>query len=267
DEDEVEVPTHWIYRQGIKVFPYAAGGGENGNLYAGTGSSITLGFEFLDIFGNVLEGVNLPQLVAPVRYTDRIKGVGQWPGITTGYLFDPDGANGKLTTTISFASEIYTNIPEDAERVTSALEAYLQIKEQLEGPGVTAVMKTTVAPSRAQDVKAMLLGFVDEVIDYLDAPTASPPPIARSLVMAGISGNDRSARADHALAVETTITIQRNKDWVDPEALTEMPEAHFSTTVIAPEATADVGVEGGGLNDTQPMALRDFAEKFEAAFP
>lgn len=270
DDPNEDAPLNWTYRQGIKVHPYAANGGDN--LYAGTGDTITLGFEFLDIFGNVMEVTTTPELEAPVLYSDRIKGVGQWPGVTTGYLFEPDGGNGKLTTTVSFAASIYTDAAVDEQRVVSALEAYRQINEQLNGPGVTAAMQTSVAPNKSVDAKSVLTSFVNDVIAYLEAPASDPAPIGTSLTMASIGLGDRNAQADNTFAVSVTIEVERESARVDPEALTNMPEAQRAVSSVAPESTSgmvplpDNPAEIPG-DSGQKMAFHAFAVNFESAFP
>ncbi len=279
--DEEETPANWTYRQGIKVYPYALPASATPNLYAGTGNEITIGFEFLDIFGNEMPGASIPALVASVYYSDPIKGISQWPSVTSDYLFEANGAAATLTLTLHFTADNYTTSTDDASRVVSALEMYRQIQEQIDDTNVSATLTTSLATTLSHSVLGDLRGFVDDIIAYLEEPaapgtdtTAGPAPIEKVIEVAITSD-----QPDNTFAVVVEIAIDRPESMVDPQAKAlgddgqpRMPEAQRVVTPIAPQSTAGIRTLPGDPttpipDSEQGMALTAFAEAFEEAFP
>lgn len=266
DPDSATSP--WVYRQGIRVFPFSKDAPASGpvNLYTGTGKALTINFEFLDIFGNLLPMAQPLQLTgAVVKYTDSIIGVGQWPGVASGYEFSGTGGTGTLNVTLAFATGSY---PAGAGHAAQSLTTFYAAREQLEGPGVTATLRTSVAPSMSQDVKSGLVAFINSVIAYLESiPATTPAPITATLTLGSIIEANRNV-ASHTFEVETSIVIQRDADLV--EDVTRLPDARTNSTLVPPEPitnTEPLPEQEGNYQDGQKVALENFARAFETAFP
>lgn len=266
-EDPDDPSKPWVYRQGIRVYPFSKDvpAGSQPNIYAGTNKPFSLQLEFLDIFGNLLPSPRPMLSDVRVKYTDSIIGVSQWPGVATGYEFTGSGGTGTLVATVSFAAEAF---PINGGNVPAAIEAYLLAREQLNGPGVSATLRSTIAPNRSVDIKSALNGFIDDVLDYLRGTGAAPSVL--TLQLTNITESDRNVNTRHTFEVETTISIARDRDMV--ESPDNMPDSQNATTIVPPEPITrppqDVEPPpAGNYTDGQKIALEDFARAFETAFP
>lgn len=272
-DDPTLEPPHgapWVYRQGIRIFPFAEGAPTiQPNTYLGTGNPVTIRFEFLDIFGNLYAGTPPNALTATVLYTDTIVGINQWPGVASGFQVNPDSGN--ITVTLSFAADSY---PVNASHSEASLEIFHQVREQLNGPGVFAELSSTLAPDLAPvDVKSQLVAFVDDVIAHIDGTDrVTEATITRNLSITGITALERGKVTSHSFEVDVALAIRRNPDLVEPipESTEKLPDALRSITSVPPEPVTgivDSPPPTETYDDGQELALAKFAREFEAAYP
>lgn len=292
-------PDTWVYRHGIKVFRYLKNPQPGVSpRYSAVGQTVTLGFEFLDVFGNRLVlapgSEELAMLPIPVRYSDPLIAAGTWSGIGLGYEFT---ANGQLHVVLSFDADSYTNddavvagpgsdagqANEYEGRREAALTSYRQVLEQLSGPGVTISFGTTVAPGmgRTNEVETVK-SFVQQIINFLDRTVQSAPPApitftasvdkglrdAQPLDIFPIRVDFSISRAEHLIAEmdgrpasDFLPEIREAVTWVPAFAVTEAVD--FGPA--PPESDEQAYAEW--LNNRQSMAYEPFAHDFEVAFP
>lgn len=291
----------WFYRQGIKLFRYLktppAGVSQR---YSAIGQTVTLGFEFLDVFGNRLAlaagADELATLDLPVRYTDPLTAIGTWSGIGLGYTFS---ASGSLSITISFDAESFNSEddvvagppPADGIDLTNeyegrreaALTSYRQVLEQLNGPGVSVTFGTTVAPGlgRPNQIGAIRT-FVEQAIAFLDRTVANAPAptdVSFDVTLDEMARNSQSSdifpiRVDVSITRESHLIAEMNGQPASNllpeirEAMTWIPAIAVTTAVdygTAPPQS-DETAYANWLNNRQSMAYEPFARDFEHAF-
>lgn len=298
--------TTWVYRQGIKLFRYLkmppAGVSQR---YSAIGETVTLGFEFLDVFGNRLaladEAAGLATLELPVRYTDPLTAIGTWSGIGLGYSFS---TSGNLTVTISFDADGFDAdgdmvagppseanlINEYAGRREAALTSYRQVLEQLNGPGVSVTFGTTVAPALGRPNQiGSIRTFVQQAISFLD-PTVSNAPAPTDVTFSvNLDPLARNSQSDDIFPIRVDVSITREdhliarrpnpdpagEDLLASDFLPEIREARTWVPAIAVTTAVDYGTAppqsdeaayANWLNNRQSMAYEPFAKDFEQAF-
>jgi LysM repeat protein len=124
--------------------------------YAGVAAdgTLTVGLAVRDSFGNGAVATSAPGGVSlPVRYTDPLIGVGEWPGIALSYQVVPGAAEGASPTlAIALALQASAYLPAPGLGTAPALRAasahalrYERVIYQLRRPGVTIGATTTLA--------------------------------------------------------------------------------------------------------------------------
>lgn len=165
--DEPAAP--WHYEQVIQVSGLATGGRmpqhclalppSSSDPYAGISSDATVSvtFEPRDAYGNTAAASGGPgDLTLPVRYTDPVIAVGEWPGATISYAVQPPPAGGKPLLAIAIALQTAGYLPAPGMETAPALRTasahalrYERILFQLGRPGVTVGATTTLDPASA----------------------------------------------------------------------------------------------------------------------
>jgi hypothetical protein len=176
----------WIYERVLPVHRLAQARGierraglpsPDEHPYAGVGDTLSLAFDWQDVYGNRLTNGALRRDVA-VRYADRLLGINQWPTVAESYAFEPAGEGAvRLVVELVFDQAAYVGgperTPEQTREITAAARAtYEQVYHQVHRADVTFSVRTSALPGAAQELSAPeakrpLTDFVDAAYRYL----------------------------------------------------------------------------------------------------
>jgi LysM repeat protein len=128
--------------------------------YAGVGGVLQPELVWLDLFGNrIVSELDAPGAGAVlnfppqrVGYTDRLIGLGQWPGVANAFRIAPAvaGVDGAPTIVLNLAFDQSAYVDAPADKIAQAIAVYTQVLQQLGDPnGVTLALSTSVMPGVA----------------------------------------------------------------------------------------------------------------------
>lgn len=138
-----------------------------GDPYAGVAADgeLTVALALRDSFGNGLATPAAGEVTMPVRYSDPVIGVGEWPGLALSYSVQPGVEGGPPSLTIALALQASAYLPGPSLETAPALRAasahalrYQRVLYQLRRPGVTTSASTTLAPD-GQSLPLSRAGF------------------------------------------------------------------------------------------------------------
>ena len=285
EEPDQNQEGKWRYRQIIPVHPSAKEqlppiDGEGQNPYSGVGGTAEIGLDLLDLFGNpILSILTEPLEPQPTSlyYFDPLLGLDVWPGLASSYRVQTTGTagTGELTATLTLTRDGFVDGEGkvDKDAVRHAIDTYRQAGNQMEAPGYSARLTSTVAPGvDSADLTGELKSFVQAVLRFLDellnepdgpAPSgvASEPVVATlSYELSAQQRNDNQPQ--NIYEVQSSLVIERSR-FVDPNSQGKLDSVRRVASRIPPFATTEKGTNG----EQQEMALTEFARGFEAAFP
>ena len=233
----------WEYRVAFRYTDYLRSTGDGAHTanspYAGMGQLLQPGFEWRDPLGNrVITPLNQPDLdsssplnhpPARVTYTDRLLGVGEWPGVSASYqLGVGKEASPALTVSLQFDPSPYTSGEHTEDRARHDLRTWQRILEQcqdIEADGSPAVSvgveaslrKESFVPSTPAERQALepWIGSIQAYLrDIAGGKTGDPGAITdwtsnQALALDELISNN---------IVELTVilTLSRRPQWIDP---------------------------------------------------
>ena len=225
-------PSHiWLYERLVPVFqrlanPPAAGPSDLPphamNPYLGIGADSELKVEtwWQDIYGNQLMASKAEQTF-PIRYTDALIGINQWPSVSESYTFvqESDGSR-KLKLTFAFdtspyALDSHVAAPDPAtsraNRIKADITTIEKVHYQLKQVDVGFKVTTSIDDSWVFVVDAVdkerIRAFIDEIYRYLDGNTSPgiPAPYTQDIDAKGIN-----IRQDFIFPVTVEMEMGRN---------------------------------------------------------
>jgi hypothetical protein len=246
----------WQYRQAVAAYRFAS----DGQRYDLVGAAAGLDFRISDVFGNLLaDSDQIPPLVVKPLYEDRLTAVGDWPGVALTYQVESGSAGAELTVAASFDSKSFIGPDRDASRAAAALAAYGIIVDQLTDPhGVSASLTTSLAPGRSflfssdkptESLTDRLAEFAKAVLAYLQDIAGGHPSIAPAPLLLSFPV-DGGAQPLDVFELLVSLSLERKRELVDPEALELNPAAAVVSSLIPAQITDGVSA---------------FAKRFEEA--
>ena len=250
----------WRYHQVIDAHLHLRGHDDRSKAgrYATVGSTLRVDVTFLDPFGNRAPNSRISDgttLKIPVRYTDRLVPIAEWPG--TSLVYRLNKRTRKLTVDITFTPSV---IADTGETDNSELRAevgrlYEKVLQQLHGPGVSATLKTSLAgvESGTALLRNTLRSFLASVLDAIE--TEGDQRVTRRVSLPIEMDPERVPQIQQ---VRVEVVIARQIDFVDEMAAEKIPRSVSATTRATPN------LEGAGDANARLVA---FAEIFEAIYP
>ncbi|MCB1055651.1 MAG: hypothetical protein KDD11_09090 [Acidobacteria bacterium] len=277
-DEEPAAGDPWTYRQAIPVAPYAVPESQADTVspYAAVGKTVTVGFEYLDLFGNpAISNQTIPPLTTELRYFDPIIALDNWSGVTAEYQVTPkqgSAGTGTVGAQLSFDGNVFLGDTEGVasqdEKVANALETYRTLVDQLGGPGVSAYTTTSVAPGvKSPSALATLQKFAGQIVAFLESlpggggpgPIIDADPITFEVTLA-----DRNKITANIFEVSAALHIERDPNLVDEEAKKDLPAAQAVATALTARTLPE---QGDVSSDSNTQSLTGFAKLFEKAFP
>ncbi|QNR65344.1 LysM peptidoglycan-binding domain-containing protein [Paenibacillus peoriae] len=285
DDDDV-----WIYKHTLPYYKYAktqpslSGGSPlmllNSNPYCGIGGIVQTDFEWLDIFGNMLNSSKKPgsTAVPPIRagYQNQLIALDQWPSVTSSYKVTK-GRNlpQQLEVTLDFNIEKYKpdgtkvlinnqEIPAHIVLAQMDLLVFQQLSEQIkdafdpEKPDqVDFIVETSMLNTEFNlklGYNKLLKGWLENIqqclsliIENKDSEEEPKPAPPLPFPMRFEFDMTNSFRSDLMFELVTTFRMRRSKEKVRGAYL-DMNPVYDVKTVILPE-----------------ISKQDFAADFERA--
>jgi LysM repeat protein len=245
--------------------------------YWGVGGLLQTELMWLDLFGNkILTDLDVPSSGGPlnyppqrVGYTDRLLGVGQWPGVANAFRIAPDDKDQPaIVLSLAFDQSAYTDTPR--EKIEQAIAIYTQILQQLnDANGVTLALSTTVTPGADSVLTAAQAQAIRDWVAGIYAWLSSLVPDARAAVRSLAAGFTPTLDVTAALdvtrlndaqifLVTATFSIARRAGLVNGEL-----DAVAGVRRAATELSAWTGPLTGG--DTVQRDLTAFSADFTRA--
>lgn len=274
----------WYYQQVIPLHRFFEGGGDPDDPYRHIAENRTVGIavDFRDTFGNRLGWRPDQPLKLSAKYFDPIVPLADWPAVEYRYDFAAANKN-SVTVTLSLVKDAFEKLAQrenesndrfTARRVATiseSLERYRRILRQLQGPGVSVAASTTLGKSTSNANVTSLSTFVRSVLCYLCAQLralGASTPFCDALPGCGDPSQPVALpiriavaplSADPKFEISVGLTIARDPRLVDSDVAASVPAAASVTTAIPASA-------GGKKADLDVPTVRQFAERFEAAF-
>jgi hypothetical protein len=277
-QNTVEPPI-WRYAQFVPVYKYAKENNDNNcnsnsgylSRYAGINQQVTLDFQLLDVFGNVLE---MPSNVQSESFTnlyfDSLIPFSQWLGVKLTYDFQVQGNNPATANAVQINVTLDPTVlptSDQADKLAQLIETYQLIQDQITAPATTFYIESTLDPQATTHDLATsdaqnIVTFVGSVITYLTqveqggSPTLpTMPPIVYTFAA------DTNSTLPEIFEVTVTLGIHRNQ-YIDPSvSLVDNPATADVSTVI----TSSVNADSANLNNYL-QNLQQFAARFNQAF-
>jgi hypothetical protein len=290
----------WIYRRTVPIFRFAKDAPAAGNAdlppadqnpYAGiklagtpaVAPAAQLSFYWRDVYGNQF-GDQRTQTI-PVRYTDPLLGINQWPTVAESYSFAPiAGDNAHVQLTIELAFEQQSYLPAGGsistqlrDKIAAARAAYSQIYYQIHQPDISFTLSTTVLPAVSYTLsaaeQARLSGFVDAVYRFLarlESALASPKsrpvaddPITATLTLTLPLPASGAYPADLIFPLAVQLDMARDPALCDTSL--GVAEIQRSAAFLKAHTTSVAGAPAGD-QASEIASLRAFAQSFEQTF-
>lgn len=268
------VPVFALFNDDSNTLPEA----KSSNPYLGIGASSALKVAtwWQDIYGNQLLASQAEQTF-PIRYTDALIGINQWPSVSENYCFiQESGGSRILELSFSFDPSPYALGSHAAaqdpaksrkNRIEGDKITVEKVYYQLLQPDVEFTVSTSLDNSWIAPVeKTGLLDFVEAIYRYLqgvfDQPTLVPPaPFSETL-----DASDIAAKSEFIFPVEVNMTLSRDFEMVSEDFKQDgQIQVEYANVWQAP---AMLGPKFGDISTAaQDLNLRPFAEHFQEAFP
>ncbi len=285
--DKVQAPsasaTDWNFRFAV---PYSKllGAGP----YGGVGGILQFELAWLDIFGNrILTELDNPAPAAGVPlqgqpqltgYTDRLVGVGQWPGVANAFRmsgqsaptltlelhFDPTSYQAAAT---AIAAGVEPAKTSGEQKLDQAIAAYDLIVQQLNDPtGVTIELTTTIT-SKAWPLPDSIKDWAGTILAFLKALKTDPAAPVPDEYEFPVSLVGEAVNPDQIFKLETKVTVKRVRSLVAGELATVAGVAEAATVVAPWTGSLTANTVGSGADETSIQRdLTTFAREFTAAF-
>ena len=255
--------------------------------YAGVGSLLQFDLAWLDVFGNRIlsefddpappAGTPFQRAPQLLGYTDRLLGIGQWPGVANAYQVVKDTKSGdpSLKLELDFDAASYEAAAGGGAagklQIEQSIATYTLIVEQLADPAGTVIeLATSLTPGTAwtlPDTAAQaspglpsLRAWAQEILAFLQSLLATAAP-APAPYVATVALDAAKLSGDEIFKLETWVTTRRDPRRVAGELAT------VSGIADAPTAIAPFTGSLTAPADAQPQrTLNAFAQRFTEAF-
>ncbi len=295
----------WHFALSVPYAQIAAGGDPGASPYLGVGELLQFDMAWIDIFGNRIlsefrdpdpaPGKPLNKAPQITGYTDRLLGIGQWPGAAAAFQVAADGgtpAKPQLTLKLRFDDGTYMKAGQAArgsdpdvaaagkKTLAQAVRTYTVIVQQQDDPcGVTATISTTLTPGinweipktdlKLSDIKPTATGgsyglnqWAELILAYLQALSDLDQPVNPFAWVdytraVALDGTINDAQI---FKLETGLSFAR-----DPMRVA----GGLRTTAGVPRTTTPIAAWTGPLGTEQTRSQRtldDFARDFTGAF-
>ncbi|MGJ4953968.1 hypothetical protein [Bradyrhizobium sp. HKCCYLS20291] len=203
--------------------------------YMFIGGSLSLGFEWIDLYGDMLPSRQLTTSVLPVGYTDPVAGLGDWPHLVYGYMVQQVGGQRVLTLKRTF---VYQK-DDDVRRTNNLKRTYATIYHQLAdidaSVTVSFLSQPLSIPSGGGRIAELLQADINAIMTAVDARTGCALPDLSLTLPA----DDASYRTDALFPLTATMTFKRGGP-VDPNFASD-PAISVMTTVLSPYYPTEAG--------------------------
>ena len=295
----------WHFALSVPYAQIAAGGNPGASPYLGVGELLQFDMAWIDIFGNRIlsefrdpdpaPGKPLNKAPQITGYTDRLLGIGQWPGVAAAFQVAADGgtpAKPQLTLKLRFDDGTYMKAGQAArgsepdaaaagkKTLAQAIRTYTVIAQQQDDPcGVTATISTTLTPGsdweipktdlKLSDIKPTATGgshglnqWAELILAYLQTLSDLNRPVGPFAWV----DYDRTVSLDGTIndaqifKLETRLTFAR-----DPMRVA----GGLRTTPGVPRTTTPIPAWTGPLGTDETKSQRtldDFSRDFTGAF-
>ena len=295
----------WHFSLSVPYAQIVAGGDPNASPYLGVGELLQFDMAWLDLFGNRIQSefrnptppASAPQNKAPqiTGYTDRLLGIGQWPGVAAAYQIAGDGGTPvkpRLTMKLRFDDGTYmkaataarSSDPDTAaagrKTLDQAIRSYTVIQQQQNDPAsISTTLTTTLIPNGAWPIPRTELPFADIkpdapgdsyglnqwaelILSYLNELSDTAKPV----VEFDWTDYDRTVPLDGTLndgqifKLETSLTFARDSMRVAGGLRTSPGVAANASSIAA--WTGPLGTETTREQRTLVSFARDFTDAF-----
>ncbi len=237
--------------------------------YRGVASTLRVATWWQDIYGNqLLSGKQITDF--PVRYSDPLIGVHQWPSVAESYAFVRD-ENGIRQLSLSFSFDISSYFEDDApskprdDRMASDRGTIQRAYYQLIQDDVTFALTTSLDENWISiDIdKAGLISFLGEIYRFLDrSTTQAPQPFEQR-----IDANGVAAKAAFIFEVGVELKMSRDLELVLDDLKSGAAIKPEYRNVLESSATLSPRHEASNTgNGDTTLTIRPFARSFQAAF-
>lgn len=297
-------PNHttngWHYSKAMPIRKFYKG--QNTSAYIGLGESVTIGFNWQDNYGNIVNSP-LNQVNYKILYFDQLIPFSTWPSLTTDYYFFKEVANDhpdvNFELTFHFipgAKYSFNPTDPDVQNLKAALVAqakeslkmYAGILDQVMQNDVSINLKISTNPDALyplapdqQELKNGVMKLIQDTTDWIQTFIADP------------DGNNQYQTDDNPypemasypfrclidpvnpqdiFALAVNLLISRSTDLIDPQFVFD----NHGTAMYAPgvqQVISSVKPKTSGFpatsslnTDDKSLALRNFALHFEQAF-
>jgi hypothetical protein len=291
DADGNDTDT-WLYERLVPVFslvsnPPPAGNSSlplaNRNPYLGIGpatgpnaSELKLETWWQDVYGNQLL-VRKATSLFPVRYTDPLLGINQWPSVAENYSFAKDENDvPRLNLAFTFDTspyelEVHSSAQDPAQsrenRVKSDLATVEKVYYQLVQEDLSFEVTTSIDPDwRFTNVnKASIVEFVGGMYQFLNgillgSPVSSPNPYAESIDVSALS-----IQASFIFEVGVRMEMQRDIDLVLEDLKSGGSIKEANSNVFEAPAILSPKFESLQLQTESGKSLAQLASAFSTA--
>lgn len=273
----------WRYQQTLPLYRFLAAGSPHGSPaanaspYGVVGTSPTLSFRLIDLFGNPLPDSHDLSL-APL-YTDPLSGPGDWPGVESSYYVSPlaSGTGAALALTFTFHLDSLqppSGSPGDVTLYWTALaDRYAGFALQMADAGTHVALESSLmaggspVPDGSPDAKSVLATFTASIAAMLaeiaQTGTLPSPGVISTTLDGVVPFSDIIALSHNVLEVQVALKLWRDPDQVDPETRANIPASVSLTAAIQPDWSGACSPTVGRI---LASGSRNFAQGFEAAF-
>ncbi|MCB0531453.1 MAG: hypothetical protein KDD14_04585 [Saprospiraceae bacterium] len=222
-------------------------------------SLLQTGFRWQDIYGNAITETTVPKSF-PVRYTDALIGINQWPSLNEQYQFLQGSAGPVLEIELRFSTTPYAGLvfgvsaaEKDrlARRLKADLATYQKLYYQLQGPGVSFSVTTslddawshTLSPLDPDQNGLNLSDFVLNIYRYLFDLNADLETLGSIPVYSGAAFSlliDLAAlkpKKTFIQGISCWMTMLREKTLVHPDLVDEsrLTDVFENKAVLSPK--------------------------------
>lgn len=276
-------PGRSLYERLVPAFSLASGAPPTGtphgggplpaaelDPYRGVAATLRLDTWWQDVYGNqLLSGKTTTDF--PVRYSDPLIGVHQWPSVAESYAFESDATGARrLSLGLTFDASSYFEDGDPSrprvDRMAGDKATIQRAYYQLIQDDVDLALRTSLDEDwiSSEVDKAGLIAFLAEIHRFLDRSKAEAPEPFEQRVDA--SGMEPKAAFIFEVGVELTMSrdLDRVLDDLKVGGAIQEPYRNVleSSATLSPrhEASTETG------NTDSTLTIRPFARSFQAAF-
>ncbi|UOQ99309.1 LysM peptidoglycan-binding domain-containing protein [Hymenobacter sp. 5317J-9] len=275
-----DVPADWRYHAVVPAYPFAKAsvsppaGLTAKDPYGGTGKTVRLDFNMLDMFGNRLdhqaptlpESAGWPVLERPLRYTDNLISLAGLPNLAAAYRIEPglDGAPAKLRLALTFYASRYAdaNLNGKNQKALSDLEVYKTAFFQWSQPDVVFALSCSLQQGAlVPDAPAgpVLTAFLGNIWLLLHELVKEPDSLlAPDNLTASLSADVAANNPLDVFPLTVELAVARTAN-IDPQFAQVAAVARAASAV--PPDIDHASTEG------ELPPIRRFATELEKAFP